>query len=205
MNATIGGIHDVGVFLPWHRLAVWNYESTLRLECNYTGAQPYWDYQLDTPENGGHFNSSPVLLDFGGLGTPIPGKTCSPKTDFTKVCGNCITEGPFAEYQIFLGPGNSFKSNPRCLKRWVSPTAELGARKGEIETLMAKSNYEEFQALQSHVESGVLVPGAHTIGHSGIGGDVCCPFLFLIDPLLTPFFHSLTGPLKVTYLAKSSS
>lgn len=181
MNATNSGIHDVGVFLPWHRLILWNYESTLRSECNYTGTQPFWDYELDTPEHGGHFNSSPVLLDFGGLGTPSPnGSKCEFFShDLNKICGHCVTEGPFAKYQVFLGPGDSFKSNPRCLKRSVHPTlGEAGARKEVIDKWMGKDTYQEFQAVPSTHEGGVTVPGAHTIGHSGIGGDVCC---FLIS------------------------
>jgi tyrosinase len=170
MNATNGGIHNVGVFLPWHRLTVNTYESTLRSECNYTGSQPYWDYTLDTPENGGHFNTSPVLTDFGGGGTPsVPPVKCS---GFGAVCGNCVTEGPFAKYQIFLGPGNSFKSNPRCLRRNVNAGIEVGAAKAEIEKLMAKTSYEGFQTLESGTKNGVFVPGAHSMGHFGVGGDV---------------------------------
>lgn len=33
-------IHDVGAFLPWHRLYMRAHEYLLQTECNYTGAQP---------------------------------------------------------------------------------------------------------------------------------------------------------------------
>lgn len=175
MNATNGGIHNVGVFLPWHRLTVWTYESTLRSECNYTGAQPYWDYQLDTPENGGHFNTSPIFdptTGFGGSGKPALGAPAKCGMTFGDVCGNCVTDGPFAKYQIYLGPGNSFKSNPRCLKRMVNGGVETGARKEEIDKLMGKGTYEGFQTLDSSMKGGVFVPGVHSMGHFGVGGDV---------------------------------
>lgn len=73
MNATNHGIHDVGIFFPWHRLAVWKYESTLRSECNYTGTQPFWNWELDTLDYGRHFNASPVIMDLevSGLSMPI--------------------------------------------------------------------------------------------------------------------------------------
>lgn len=33
-------IHNVGAFLPWHRLYIRAHEQLLQTECNYTGAQP---------------------------------------------------------------------------------------------------------------------------------------------------------------------
>ena len=39
-------IHFTGLFLPWHRAFVNDFERELRTECNYKGAQPYWDWTL---------------------------------------------------------------------------------------------------------------------------------------------------------------
>lgn len=34
------GIHNVGIFLPWHRYAVWQWETALQQECGWTEGQP---------------------------------------------------------------------------------------------------------------------------------------------------------------------
>jgi len=188
INATNGGIHNVGVFLPWHRLTVWNYETVLRNECGYTGAQPYWDYTLDTPERGGHFNSSPLfdpLTGFGGDGKAPPGKSTSkPACAFGSVCGNCVTDGPFAKYQIYLGPGNSFKANPRCLVRQVNGlAAETGAASKNIGALLNKSSFEQFQTLDGGASGKGFTPGVHSIGHLGVGGDMTNLWSSTNDPL----------------------
>lgn len=39
--------HYICIVLPWHRYYVRVHELLLQTECNYTGAQPYWDEQLD--------------------------------------------------------------------------------------------------------------------------------------------------------------
>jgi tyrosinase len=210
---------------------VWTYESVLRNECNYTGAQPYWDYTLDTPEKGGHFTSSPIfdpVYGFGGGGkaspsavpspprpvTPPPAaaasaagnssssaakgaaapkgtapKNTAPKGQprqgpsggcgFGGVCGSCVEDGPFAKYKIYIGPGNSTKSNPRCLTRNLNPqAAEAGASPKAIERLMTRDKYEQFQTLDTSSDGfswtnlGKFTPGVHSVGHMGVGGDV---------------------------------
>ena len=167
----------MGVFLPWHRLTVWTYETVLRNECGYTGAQPYWDYTLDTPEKGGHFNSSPIfdpVTGFGGDGKPAPGtKATTGFCNLNSVCGSCVTDGPFARYKIYLGPGNSLKANPRCLTRQMdAKSAEAGAQSKNIAGLMNKDKYESFQTLDSGNGFSFTTPGVHSIGHRGVGGEV---------------------------------
>ena len=41
-------IHVVAQFLPWHRYFLYIHEQNLRSKCGYTGAQPYWNWSLDT-------------------------------------------------------------------------------------------------------------------------------------------------------------
>lgn len=56
---SVYGVHGVWVFLPWHRYAIWTFETILRSEGNYTGTQPYWDWTLDSPASNGSLLSSP--------------------------------------------------------------------------------------------------------------------------------------------------
>lgn len=41
-------IHRVVAFLPWHRLFVHTYETTLKTECGYNGKAMYWDWVRDS-------------------------------------------------------------------------------------------------------------------------------------------------------------
>jgi hypothetical protein len=53
------------------RYKIWAYENALINECHYKGAQPYWDWTIDTPENGRHFDQSIIfdpVIGFGGNG-----------------------------------------------------------------------------------------------------------------------------------------
>jgi tyrosinase len=219
--------------IHYFRLTVWTYESVLRNECNYTGAQPYWDYTLDSPEKGGHFNSSPIfdpVYGFGGGGkgspssVPTPPRPVAPPPvaansstsaakgappkgqpkgaggmsgmcGFGGVCGSCVTDGPFAKYKVYIGPGNSTKSNPRCLVRNLNAqAAEAGSSPSAIERLMSREKYEQFQTLDTSPDgftwksTGKFTPGIHSVGHMGVGGDVSLsngPQL-LLEKLIVP-------------------
>ncbi|KKY29885.1 putative amino acid transporter [Diaporthe ampelina] len=52
-------IHNVGAFLPWHRLFVRAHEVLLQQECGYTGAQPYWDERSDIEQ----INNGTLTID----------------------------------------------------------------------------------------------------------------------------------------------
>lgn len=167
-------ILQVGVFLPWHRLAIQNYEETLRHECNYTGAQPYWDYTLDTPERNGSWLTSPVLDSITGFGG-----------DGNKTLKNCVLDGPFAKYKVFLGPGNSYKSNSRCLTRRMNAgAAETAASAKNLAALMGKTSYESFYALSS---GSMMTMEMHSVGHLGLGGEMSNLWSSTNDPLF--FMH----------------
>jgi len=65
-------IHFTGLFLPWHRAYVADFELALRTECGYTGGQPYWDWTLDASPNFPNatiWNDSPTS-GLGGWGDP---------------------------------------------------------------------------------------------------------------------------------------
>jgi hypothetical protein len=98
---------------------------------------------------------------------------------FGSVCGSCVTDGPFAKYKVYIGPGNTVKSNPRCLTRNLNPqAAEAGAAQSALDRLMAKDKYEQFQTLDtsaggfSWTNMAQFVPGIHSVGHMGVGGEV---------------------------------
>ncbi|KAK3395337.1 hypothetical protein B0T20DRAFT_509127 [Sordaria brevicollis] len=169
-------VHFVGHFLPWHRLYVATYESMLRNECGYKGAQPYWDWTLDA-ESPEKWVSSPVFdpeTGFGGNGDwvendptswfpPVPGRTG----------GGCVRDGPWAgkEDVVHMGPGESTALNNQCLKRDLSPAfAARFVSWNQTRHTLGQGTYEEFtgavEGKTNFDESGV-----HGGGHYGVGGN----------------------------------
>ena len=71
-------MHFSGLFLPYHRRFVWLYERALRTECNYAGAQPYWDWTqyYDDLRLGPVFDGTDTSL--GSDGIPIPNRPPTP-------------------------------------------------------------------------------------------------------------------------------
>ena len=184
-NTTIYGIHTVGVFLPWHRYAIWIFESVLRSECNYTGSQPYWDWTLDNPSTNGSLIASPVLKAFGGDGSASTG---------------CIQEGPFSGPKFLnVGPVDSLALNPRCLTRAIDYGLFNGSGKWEDiypPTMGARSYYQlqnfidglSFVNEENRTHTGAFAT-PHSLGHMGIGGDVCISFT-LHPPFTIPASES---------------
>lgn len=94
-------IHFNGHLFAWHRHFVWLYEQALRTECDYKGAQPYWDWTLDADNlvaspvfdggpysmgnNGEYFDHGSTHLEAFGLTLDLP-----PGTG-----GGCLKAGPF--------------------------------------------------------------------------------------------------------------
>ncbi|KAI4609926.1 hypothetical protein J4E83_008490 [Alternaria metachromatica] len=180
-NITIYGIHTVGVFLPWHRYAIWVFESVLRSECNYTGAQPYWDWTLDNPSTNanGSISPSPVLKAFGGDGSGTDG---------------CIKDGPFAgNTSLNIGPVESLASNPRCLTRAVDFDLFNGSTGWEdiYPATMEAKNYYQLQAFidglsfvkdEDKIRTSAF-QSPHGLGHMAIGGDISDIYSSPNDPL----------------------
>ncbi|KAI6089895.1 Di-copper centre-containing protein [Hypoxylon rubiginosum] len=130
-------VHISGSFLSWHRIFVWQMEDALRNECGYRGTIPYWDQA--------RFSSDPLKskvfsnTSFGGDGEYLPNDH-GPYTITVPglvanlsiarpagTGGGCVKNGPFANFQVSLGPTDrefidpdnkyGYKANPRCLKR----------------------------------------------------------------------------------------
>ncbi|KAK1826982.1 hypothetical protein QBC39DRAFT_267962 [Podospora conica] len=134
-------IHTTGQFLPYHRYYIKTLEFLLQ-ECGFKGDIPYWDETRDA----GKFSKSPVfdpVLGFGGSG---------------KGGQNCVTDGPFANLTINIGPG--FKSEPRCLNRRITDGLSGGTGQSYYNTAISGAKYA--QALDA------IYSGPHLIGHMAL-------------------------------------
>ncbi|KAM0321556.1 hypothetical protein ACHAQA_010046 [Verticillium albo-atrum] len=176
---TIYGVHGVGIFLPWHRYAIWTFESVLRSECNYTGTQPYWDWTLDNPASNGSLFASPIIKAFGGDGLEASG---------------CVQDGPFTGSTFLnVGPIESLARNPRCLTRAISEDLFNTSSKWEdvYPPTMSRKNHVQLQdfidglsfvAEEDKVSTEALA-NPHSMGHSVIGGDFMDVYSSRNDPI----------------------
>ncbi|KAK4206575.1 tyrosinase [Rhypophila decipiens] len=184
-------IHYVGHFLAWHRLFTATYERMLRDECGYKGAQPYWDWTLDTPAS--QWTQSPVfdpVTGFGGNGPYVAGDPDSPFAVPGRTGGGCVQDGPFAGINdlVHLGPGESYSYNPQCLKRDFSPYF-AGRYLGINQTLLTLSQ-SDFGWFNRFVEGGPSfeASGVHGGGHYGVGGTLGQMGDLFVSPA-DPIFH----------------
>ncbi|KAH6875060.1 hypothetical protein BKA58DRAFT_437055 [Alternaria rosae] len=170
INQTLS-IHLDGQFLPWHRLFTAYYEKILRDECGYRGAQPYWDWTLDTP--AWKFVQSPVFdatYGFGGNGPFIPPPDASNNTVPGRTGGGCVEDGPFMNITVHLGPLDSLARNDQCLRRDLAPEyAATILAKSELDKVMAQADYGWFART---MEGGTTWDESqiHTGGHISVGG-----------------------------------
>ncbi|PLW15765.1 hypothetical protein PCANC_13470 [Puccinia coronata f. sp. avenae] len=134
--------HVTGQFLAAHRMYCYIFELMLRDECNYRGRIPYWDEQRDA----GNFRNSEFLRDFGGPGD----------------ANGHITQGPFANLEITLGPG--FQNVHRTLRRQVNETASGMAGQQFYQHLMSQTTFASFL--------NECRKYSHLAGHNGVGGEL---------------------------------
>ncbi|KAK8064467.1 Di-copper centre-containing [Apiospora phragmitis] len=140
-------IHNSANFLAWHRYYLFTYEKALKEECGYAGAHPYWNWD--------RYASDPVHSPlFNGNATSMGSAS------------GCNTEGPFADYQVNLGPGTSTRYNPRCLKRAVNRDAAQDCTADKTYSLITRSS--SVSAFQNTMQG---IPGVHVGGHFTMGGD----------------------------------
>ncbi|KAI0382509.1 Di-copper centre-containing protein [Hypomontagnella monticulosa] len=177
-------IHQSGYLLPWHRLFLWQMEQALRDECGYKGYLPYWDNPRfsDDQSKSKLFDGS--MTSFGGNGAYVPhgprkvilpglviANFSLPKPAGTG--GGCITDGPFKNFTISMGPvarevidpnnKYGYEPNPRCLSRdffnpasqgilnWANATKIVAS--GTIKQL--RNNIEDLWHLNSHTFVGL--------------------------------------------------
>ncbi|KAI5803525.1 hypothetical protein DFH27DRAFT_524926 [Peziza echinospora] len=151
-------IHNNGWFLPFHRYHMFAHETLLREACNYTGGQPYWDEARDA----GKFSLSSIFdpeTGFGGSGD--------------KNNKNCISDGPFKDYTLVMGPG--YENTTHCLERSLNNTASLMSEQRNVDACM---KHTEFSAAWPCLED---LP--HRGGHNSVGGEMANPISSPGDPL----------------------
>ncbi|KAL3469805.1 hypothetical protein BJX99DRAFT_64400 [Aspergillus californicus] len=147
-------IHDVGAFLPWHRLFVHAHEYILQNECNYTGGHPYWHESLDV----GAMNESSVF---------------DPDTGFGGEGGDCVDEGPFQHLRLHVNQTSLHDDS--CLHRSFSTeTFALGGQE-YVDECMNSTTYEEAWTC--------FVVDPHVAGHGGVGGTMLDVVASPGDPL----------------------
>ncbi|KAI8224351.1 Tyrosinase-like protein orsC [Colletotrichum sp. SAR 10_86] len=165
-----------GLFYPRHRLLVWAYEQEIRT-CGFRGAQPYWDWSLDSGSAEDFFNS-PVFdtkTGFGGNGEFLPFNTSglSPLLPITngkvpsaiadRRGGGCVHDGPFANMTIHMGPGPSTAYKAQCVRRDFVPSKFIAS--ASVEAVSTGMDYADFGSFTRQTELTV-----HGAGHVGVGG-----------------------------------
>lgn len=137
------------------------HEQVLRNECNYTGAQPYWEESLDS----GNISAS-VVFD--------------PDTGFGGEGGDCVTDGPFANLTLHLTSSYSeINVTDYCLARSFSDTIfDFGNTTYDAECL-AEANYTVALPCYSSFP--------HVAGHGGVGGTMLDVSASPAEPLF--FLH----------------
>ncbi|KAH7149696.1 hypothetical protein B0J13DRAFT_312956 [Dactylonectria estremocensis] len=171
-------VHFVGFFQAWHRVFVNQYESDLRGLCGYSGAQPYWNWSLDS-DSAEDFLNSPLFDPETGFGGNGPFVDSTGWTNITrqipdKLGGGCVVDGPFVEskFKCNMGPEKNTAYNPRCMRRDIAPSFAVSKlNQAKVDWTLEAKDYYEFDI---RVEGGITVPthGYHGGGHLGIGGDL---------------------------------
>ncbi|GKZ67630.1 hypothetical protein AnigIFM50267_002115 [Aspergillus niger] len=128
-------IHVTADFLAWHRFFIHAFENALRVECNYTGTLPYWEWGLDAenPQDSVLFNGD--LYSMGTNGVDLNRTSIYWASQNITIPagtgGGCVYGGPFSNYTVHMGPIDApgeqpvqynLEYNPRCLSRDVNPS-----------------------------------------------------------------------------------
>ncbi|RPB11325.1 Di-copper centre-containing protein [Morchella conica CCBAS932] len=176
-------IHYVGQFLPWHRYFVSVYEKAIREECGWTLGQPYWDWTQDYQDWPGSEIWDPTT-GFGGNGVyvdcPEVTVTCLPGG----TGGGCITDGPFANITVHIGPADSLDRNDHCLSRdFHSQFPEQYFTPSAMNATMSLPTFDGFRQSLEGLLNDVDHIGQHGSGHGGTGGTMVDLFSSPGDPL----------------------
>ncbi|KAJ7698575.1 tyrosinase [Mycena rosella] len=181
-------IHLVGQFLPWHRRFLNVFEETLRSECAFKGAIPYWDWSRDV-DVFNSINNSPVfdpVTGFGGNGIYIPGYA-GPFNNLTNLPGwvpgtggGCVPTGPFASYNLSLGPG-TIPTN-HCLTRAFNDEYAWALSSAQIANTTKQPTFENFRI---ELEGQPITPTMklHDGGHFAVGAEMLNTYSSPGDPV----------------------
>ncbi|KAI1653456.1 Di-copper centre-containing protein [Daldinia decipiens] len=190
-------IHQSGYLLPWHRLFLWQMEQALRNECGYKGHLPYWDVPRFSEDQTKSKVFDGSMTSFGGNGAPVPHKAhrvtlpglvirnfSLPMPAGTG--GGCVTDGPFKEFTISLGPvakevidpanKYGYQPNKRCLSRdFYDPASKGVLTWANATTIVASKNIKE---LRNNIEDLW-----HLNSHTFVGREAADPFSTPNDPV----------------------
>jgi tyrosinase len=185
-------IHYNGIFMPWHRWFVYQYELALRNECGYKGYQPYWDWPkyASAPQDSPLFNGDAYSLGGNGEYIPHDGPVIVPPAGVgggdiqlpAGVGSGNVTTGPFANMTVNLGPVGGLADtaagpdgglgyNPRHLKRDLGPA--MNTRYANYTTvlhLLTAKDIDAYRLVSEGVPYTVEI-GPHGGIHYTIGGD----------------------------------
>ncbi|KAJ5585486.1 uncharacterized protein N7459_005286 [Penicillium hispanicum] len=170
-------IHWVGHFILWHRYFTATYEKYLRDACGYQGAQPYWNWALDTSSTD---NSSMKVFEtavfdsdygFGGNGKPfLPATPAQNPFNLTgRTGGGCVQDGPFRQGEFSLNVGHP-KGKPDCLRRDYIPwIMNYFGRQSLVDHVQSQPDYTTFARAIENIPN-FSQPNIHGSGHFGVGG-----------------------------------
>lgn len=126
------------------------------------------------------FVGSPVFdpIDgFGGNGANVSGVYTGQFSNLTHVPtfapgtgGGCVLDGPFASYNLSLGPGTLATNH--CLQRGFNDNFAHLLTVKQLNTTLKLGNFEEFRTV---LEGIPAIPGAfglHAGAHFGVGGEM---------------------------------
>lgn len=162
-------IHGVGEFLPWHRYYMRLHEHLLQTECNYTGAQPYWDEQRDATLSASVADASvwgdDEQLSFGTNGRGGDG---------------CVVDGPFANTTLHLSQEWGVANyTSYCLSRDFTDENWVYANTTYSDACFAKANYSDVWSCWSKYP--------HISAHASVGGTMLDQAASPGDPIF--FLH----------------
>lgn len=123
----------------------------------------------------GSFVNSPVfdpIHGFGGNGPFLPVASDNPFAVPGRTGGGCVTDGPFKNMSVRMGPAGDLSGNPRCLARDFSPYF-AGRYLGRNVTAVALAQ-PDFGTFDRTIEGGPSFEssGVHGGGHYGVGGTL---------------------------------
>ncbi|ROW06577.1 hypothetical protein VMCG_04265 [Cytospora schulzeri] len=173
--------HFCGKFVPWHRYYLQLYQDALEESCNYTGPMPYWNWALDAVSEEA-VPASPLfdtVHGFGGNGAYIANVSGFPadqKSDTNivgRTGGGCITDGPFANLNVSMGPGNHTDYNPHCLRRDFSPYLfTLAGNQSVVDWTLNATDFWHLDHYLEGVSLDTFGMRLHEAGHMAIGGEI---------------------------------
>ncbi|KAK0704445.1 hypothetical protein B0H67DRAFT_557251 [Lasiosphaeris hirsuta] len=188
-----GMLHDTTHLFGAHRYCIWIYEKALREECGYKGYQPYMSYDRYAADpipsamfngNASSMGGNGLPTDYGGIPQPFP----KPHDKIPQAGGGgCVTEGPFKDMVVSLGPKATvvrnippnprddwLGANPRCLRRDVNKASTMGGRANYTYSLiMHNPDVNAFynRYLGSPLKNEAYPWGLPNAGHFTVGGD----------------------------------